>query len=336
MSEAFASSAEPLQPSSLADDVRIDRRRIAKTHDVIRPHIRRTPIVEIDGRDIGLGPTRVTFKLELLQHAGSFKTRGAFANMLLRDVPDVGVVAASGGNHGAAVAYAAMKLGTRAAIFVPRVSSQAKIDRIRSYGAQLVVHGDSYAEALAESQGFARMNGALEIHAFDQDETMLGQGTLALELEEETQSVDTVLVAVGGGGLIAGIAGWYDDRAAIVGVEPEGAPTLTRALEAGAPVDAEVGSVAIDSLAPRRIGRRVFPVVRDRVRRVVLVSDAEIVAAQEKLWQILRIVAEPGGAAAFAALLSGKYAPARGEHVAVVISGGNTAVQFAPPAASPS
>jgi len=298
---------------------------IARCEMIIRPHIRRTPVVEVNGEDFGLPVARLTLKLELLQHSGSFKARGAFANVLTRDVPEAGVVAASGGNHGAATAYAAMKLGQRAKIFVPSVSSPAKIQRIRDYGADLAIEGDRYADALAASEAWAQQTGAMPIPAFDQDETMIGQGTLGLELEQQAEDIDTVLVAVGGGGLIAGIAAWYAGRVKVVGVEPQASPTLTRALEAGHPVDAEAGGLAADSLAPRRVGEKVFPIVQRYAPQTVLVSDDAIAKAQAQLWRGLRIVAEPGGAAAFSAILSGAYKPAPGERVAVTISGGNTA-----------
>jgi len=307
----------------------IGRDEIAATERLIRPRIRRTPIVEVDGGDFGLGAVRLSFKLELLQHAGAFKTRGAFANLLMREIPKVGVVAASGGNHGAAVAYAAMTLGIRAKIFVPAISSPAKIQRIRDYGADLVIGGDLYADALAASEAWAAQSGALAIHAYDQRETLLGQGTVGLEIEHQVPDLDALLVAVGGGGLIAGIAAWYGRRVQIIGVEPEASPTLTRALEAGRPVDAEAGGIAADSLAPRRVGELVFPIVRRHVERVVLVSDDAIRQAQQALWTTLRVVAEPGAAATFAALLSGGYLPRPREHVGVLLSGGNTvAVSF--------
>jgi len=302
----------------------ISREEIARTHARIAPYIRRTPIVEIDGADVGLAAIRLTIKLELLQRAGSFKTRGAFTNLLTRAVPPAGVVAASGGNHGAAVAFAAMTLRTPAKIFVPTVSSPAKIARIRSYGADLVVGGDRYADALAASEAWASESGAVQVHAFDQIETLLGQGTVGLELEGQAPDLDTVLVAVGGGGLIGGIAAWYGGAAGVVAVEPEGAPTLHDALRAGRPVDAPAGSIAADSLAPRRVGELMFPIARAFVDRVVLVTDAAILAAQQALWDALRIAAEPGGAAAFAAIHSGAYAPREGERVGVIVSGGNT------------
>ena len=307
----------------------IDRAQIERVHAVIEPYVRRTPVVEIDGGDVGAAVSRLTIKLELLQRAGSFKTRGAFAHLLTRAVPPAGVVAASGGNHGAAVAFAAMTLKVPAKIFVPTVSSPAKIDRIRSYGADLVVGGDRYADALAASETWAAESGALQVHAFDHPETLLGQGTVGLEFTDQAPELDTVLVAVGGGGLIGGIAAWYAGATRVIAVEPEGAPTLHEAFKAGRPVDAPAGSVAADSLAPRRVGELMFPIARAYVERVVLVSDAAILRAQQTLWEALRVVAEPGGCAAFAAVQSGAYTPRDGERVGVVVSGGNTtAVDF--------
>jgi threonine dehydratase len=248
---------------------------------------------------------------------------------LTRKVPAAGVVAASGGNHGAAVAYAAKMLELPAKIFIPSVSSPAKIARIQEYGADLVIAGDRYADALAASELWAQQSGAMPVHAFDQDETMLGQGTIGMELDDQMPEIDTLLVAVGGGGLIGGLAAWYAGRIKVVGVEPSAAPTLTKALQAGHPVDAEAGGLAADSLAPRRVGERVFPIAQRFVRGTVLVSDEAIRRAQDALWQTLRIVAEPGGAAAFSAILSGAYQPQVGERVAVLVSGGNTtAVRF--------
>jgi threonine dehydratase len=244
---------------------------------------------------------------------------------LTREIPKTGVVAASGGNHGAAVAYAAMRLGKPAKIFIPSVSSPAKIARIREYGADLTIEGDRYADALAASEAWALQAGALPVPAFDQNETIMGQGTIGPELDEQLPDIDTVLVAVGGGGLVAGIAAWYAGRIKVIGVEPFASPTLTRALEAGHPVDAEAGGLAADSLAPRRIGERVFPIAQKYAPRTVLVTDDAIAEAQQTLWRALRLVAEPGGAAAFSAILSGAYRPKADERVAVVISGGNTA-----------
>jgi threonine dehydratase len=307
----------------------IDRAHIERAHAVIEPYVRRTPVVEVDGRDVGIDVARLTIKLELLQRAGSFKTRGAFVHLLTRAVPAAGVVAASGGNPGAAVAFAAMTLKVPAKIFVPTVSSPAKIDRIRSYGADLVVGGDRYADALAASEAWAAQSGALQVHAFDQPETLLGQGSVGLELTDQAPELDTVLVAVGGGGLIGGIAAWYAGATRVIAVEPEGAPTLAEAIKAGRPVDAPAGSVAADSLAPRRVGELMFPIARAYVERVALVTDEAILRAQRTLWDALRIVAEPGGCAAFAALQSRAYVPSNGERVGIVVSGGNTtAVDF--------
>src|SRR5579863_946890 len=303
--------------------VLIDQPQIRNVANVIAPYIRRTPTIDIDAAELGLPPAKLTLKLELLQHSGSFKARGVFANMLLREVPAAGVVAASGGNHGAAVAFAAMKLKKPAKIFVPNVSSKAKQDRIRSYGAELVVTGDRYADALAASEKWAAASGAMQIHAYDQPETLLGQGTLGLEFQEQAPNLDTVLIAVGGGGLIGGVAAWYAGDVKVLGVEPEAAPTLSWAFKAGKPVDAPAGGIAADSLAPRQVGELMFPIAQSNVHKVVLVPDEAIANAQAALWDVLRIVAEPGGAAAFAALPSGRYAPASDERVGVLICGGN-------------
>jgi threonine dehydratase len=302
----------------------ISAAEISATHQIIAPHIRRTPVIEVDGCDFG-ADAPLALKLELLQHAGSFKARGAFTNLLLRQIPAAGVVAASGGNHGAAVAFAAMKLKVPAMIFVPSIASPAKIQQITEYGAQLIISGERYADALAASEAWVAESGAMPIHAFDQRETMLGQGTVGLEFDDQAQ-LTTLLVAVGGGGLIAGLAAWYEGRINIVAVEPEKAPTLTRALEAGRPIDAEAGGIAAESLAPRRVGELVFPVIRRYIDKTVLVSDDAILDAQRRLWTTLRVVAEPGGAAALAALISRRYVPTRSERVGVLICGGNTAV----------
>jgi threonine dehydratase len=307
----------------------IGRAQITAAHARIREHIRRTPVMAMEGNDFGLGAFPVLLKLELFQHTGSFKARGALTNLMTRKVPLAGVVAATGGNHGVAVAFAAQKFNVPARIFVPSVASPAKRQRIEEYGANLVTAGDRYADALEASQIWAEKSGAMPIHAFDQMETLLGQGTVGLELEEQAPNLDTLLVAVGGGGLIGGIAAWYQGKIKIVGVEPEAAPTLTKALEAGRPVDAEAGGIAADSLAPRRVGELMFPIAQKFVDRVLLVSDEEIRRAQERLWKVACIAAEPGGAAGLAALTSRKYAPAKGERVGVLICGGNTtAVDF--------
>ncbi len=303
----------------------LGRSQIARVHDIIGPYIRRTPVLHANGRDLDLEPFPLTFKLEFIQHGGSFKARGAFANLLTRSIPPSGVVAASGGNHGVAVAYAARQLGIPARIFVPTVASPAKIDRLRAYGADVVITGERYADALDASERDVAQSHALSIHAYDQAETLLGQGTLARELADQVPQATTVLVAVGGGGFIGGVATWYADQAPrVIGVEPVGAPTLTEALKAGRPVDAPAGSVAADSLAPRRVGELMFPIAQRHVDRVLLVEDEDIVRAQDMLWDVYRLRVEPGGAAAFAGLLSGRYIPAPDEHVVVVLCGANT------------
>jgi threonine dehydratase len=283
-------------------------------------------VIQVDLSELDASATALpvgTLKLEQLQCAGSFKARGAFTNLLLRDVPPAGVVAASGGTHGVAVAYAARRRGVPAKIFVPTVSAPAKIERIRQLGADLVVTGERYADALAAAQDWVRRSGAMSVHAYDQRETILGQGTVGLELAEQASELDTVLVPVGGGGLIAGIASWFAGAVRVVGVEPDGAPTLSYARAEGRPVDAPAGSVAADALAPRRVGDLVFPVTASYVDDVVLVEDSSILAAQRALWQAFRIAAEPAASVGIAALLAGAYKPAAGEHVAVVISGAN-------------
>jgi len=286
-------------------------------------------VIDADLADFGAPSHPVAFKLEYLQHSGSFKARGAFANLLTRQPGPAGVAAASGGNHGAAVAYAAQKLGIPTSIFIPEIAPQAKRKKIAGYGAQLVVGGDRYADALAACNTFVEQSGALSVHAYDMPETLIGQGSVGLELEEQRSAIDTLLVAVGGGGLIGGIAAWYGGRVKVVAVEPEAAPTLHMALEAGHPVDAPAGGIAADSLAPRQIGALMLPIAQQHVVASILVEDDAIRAAQQALWDRMRIVTEPGGAAAFAAFLSGVYRPERDERVAVLLCGANTdAVSF--------
>ncbi|MGP4014302.1 threonine/serine dehydratase [Saccharopolyspora sp. 5N708] len=303
----------------------ITAEHIRYVSDVIKPYLRRTPIMEVDLVELtGKGRTDLVLKLEQLQRAGSFKVRGAFANLLLRTVPETGVVAASGGNHGVAVAYAAHRLGVPAKIFVPTISAPAKIAKIRSLGADLVVGGDRYADALAAAQNWVADSGALSIHAFDQRETLLGQGSLGLELAEQAAGLDTVLVPVGGGGLIAGIAAYFAGDVRVVGVEPADAPTLTTAWAHDAPTDAPSGGVAADALAPKRVGELVFPITRSYVDDVVLVDDQAIRTAQHALWDTTRMIAEPAAAVGIAALVTGAYRPEPGERVAVIITGANT------------
>ena len=307
---------------------------IRGTYRQIGPHLRRTPTLTVPLSALtGPGPAgpgrgddarEVVLKLEQLQCGGSFKTRGAFANLLLREIPPAGVVAASGGNHGVAVAYAAGRLGVPATVFVPAIASRAKIDAIRALGADLRVGGDRYADALAAAQAAAAESGALPVPAFDQLETILGQGSVGLELSEQVSGLDTVLVPVGGGGLLAGVAAYFGGTVRVIGVEPDGAPTLTRAWASGGPADAPAGSIAADALAPQRVGDLVFPLTRRYVSDVLLVDDEAIRQAQQALWRSTRLITEPAGAVTSAALISGAYRPAQGERIAVVISGANT------------
>lgn len=307
-----------------------DRPAILATAEVLRPHVRETPLIEVAATDFGLAGGPIVFKLEFLQNSGTFKARGAMANLLMRDGADAGVVAASGGNHGAAVAWAAQKLGRRARIYVPSISSPAKVERIKSYGAEVVVGGDRYVDALAASEEWIASNGGLAVHAYDQFETLCGQGTVAYEFMSQAPEVDTMLVAVGGGGLIGGMAAYLRGDIRLVGVEPENCPKLNHALAAGEPVDAPVGGIAADSLGAKRVGKLMFPLAQKFIERSVLVTDEAIVEAQKRLWDVLRVAAEPGGAAALAALLSGAYVPEPGERVGVLLCGANTgAASFA-------
>ncbi|WP_460449820.1 threonine/serine dehydratase [Alsobacter sp. SYSU BS001988] len=297
---------------------------IHTAYDRIRPHVRRTPLMRADG----IAGADVTFKLELTQHAGSFKTRGAFNNLLSRTAPAAGVAAASGGNHGIATALAAQRLGLKATIFVPEISSPVKIAAIRAQGADVVVGGARYADAQEACDRFAAESGALKVHPYDAVETLEGQGTVALEWEQDQAqlglgALDTVLVAVGGGGLAAGLAAYWRGRVKVVAVEPEGSRCLHAALEAGEPVDVPVDSVAADSLGARRVGALPFAIAREAIDHVALVGDAAIRDAQKRLWADYRLASEPGGAAALAALLSGAYAPRPGERVGVLLCGGN-------------
>lgn len=288
----------------------------------IADYVRTTPVMHLE-KDIWGLDAQITLKFEQLQHTASFKPRGAFNRILSNRVPEAGVIAASGGNHGIAVAYAAQRLGHRAEIFVPEVCAPVKIERLRNYGAQVSVVGANYAEALEASLTRARQSGALIVHAYDQPEVVAGQGTLGLEFSRQAPELDTILIAVGGGGLIGGVAAWFAGRVRVVGVESENTPSLARALAAGRPVDVEVGGIAVDSLGARRAGQIAFEQARQYVARIALVSDESIRAAQRILWRDLRIIAEPGGATATAALLSGAYQPSPGERVGVVICGGN-------------
>ncbi len=300
----------------------VSRAAISAAAGRIAPWIRHTPVIEIGGAAFGLSEP-LTVKLELLQHSGSFKARGAFNNLLGASVPEAGVVAASGGNHGAAVAYAASKLDVPARIFVPEISAPAKIARIRDFGAEAVVGGARYNDALQASEDWVARSGAMPVHAYDATATLEGQGTVALEFSAQAPALDTVLVAVGGGGLIGGMAAWYQGDVKLVAVEPETSRALYDARAAGAPVDVEVAGIAADSLGARSVGALMFPIAQAYVDQAVLVPDQAIRDAQAWLWKELRTAAEPGGAAALAALLCGAYEPAPGERVGILVCGGN-------------
>jgi threonine dehydratase len=302
----------------------VDRADIVTAAERIGPFVRRTPVIDVEADAFGAA---VSLKLELLQHTGSFKPRGAFNRVLSTpSVPQAGLIAASGGNHGLAVAYVATRLGLVAEIFVPEASPPIKVERLRSFGdhVRVTVAGALYADAHEASMERAEETGALVVHPYDQTEVVAGQGTMSRELSEQCPEVDTVLIAVGGGGLIAGAACWFGGRTKLVGVEPERSRALHAALDAGEPVDVEVSGVAADSLGARRVGSLAFQAASDAVDHVVLLADEAIVVAQRALWRELRLVAEPGGATALAAITTGAYRPDPGERVAVVVCGANT------------
>lgn len=301
----------------------ISRSAIAAAAARISGYVRHTPLLRLTGAELGLG-FPVTLKLELLQHAGSFKPRGAFNRLLSAERPASGVIAASGGNHGAAVAYAAHALGVTAEIYVPTLTPAAKVARIASYDARVVQTGATYAEALAASRERQAATGALEVHAYDHPDVLAGQGTVGREFEHDAPELTHIVVATGGGGLIGGIASWYAGSAAVISVEPEGCPALHDALKAGHPVAAPVGGLAADSLGARQVGALMFPVAQSYVAAAVLVPDAAIVSAQRMIWESLRLIAEPGGATALAALLCGAFVPPPDARVGVLVCGANT------------
>ncbi|MEM7075149.1 MAG: threonine/serine dehydratase [Pseudomonadota bacterium] len=288
-------------------------------HDRIRHCVRQTPVMQVD---LGFDQP-VALKLEHVQHTGSFKSRGAFNTLLSEPVPAAGLVAASGGNHGAAVAYAAGTLGHAAQIFVPDIAGPAKIALIERQGAVLNVVQGSYAQALEAALDYAARTGALQIHAYDAPATVAGQGTCMAEWEDQGLEADTVLIAVGGGGLIAGALGWFDGRRRVIAVEPERCPTLRAAQTAGTPVEVEVGGVAANALGARRIGGICFDLASQHDTRTVLVSEDAITEAQHWLWHTFRLLVEPAAAAAMGALRAGVYVPGPGERVAVLLCGGN-------------
>ena len=303
----------------------ISRTAIADAFERLTPFVRRTPVIDVQVPGIDVP---VVVKLEQLQYSGSFKVRGAFNCLLGKDVPGAGVAAASGGNHGAAVAYVAGELGIRAKIFVPEISASAKIARIKSFGAEVVVDGENYGAALANCNQYIAETGAMSLHAYDAPCTVIGQGTVAAEFETQVfDGVDTVLMAVGGGGLIGGAAAWYNGLVNLIGVESRGCATLHNSLEAGQQVTIKPKGLAADSLGASMVGDIMFPLAKKHISAVRLVSDDDIGAAQKWLWENLRIITEPGGATAFAGLLSGAYSANENERIGVVICGGNTNLQ---------
>ncbi len=309
----------------------VSRSDIAAAAARIAGYIRHTPLLCLTGSELGTG-FAVTLKLELLQQTGSFKPRGAFNRVLATRPPEAGVIAASGGNHGAAVAYAARTIGATAEIFVPTLTPPAKVARIAGYGARIVQTGATYADALAASRDRQSQTGALEVHAYDQGDVLAGQGTVGREFEQDAPELTHLLVATGGGGLIGGIAAWYAGSAAVISVEPDSCPALHHALKVGRPVEAPVGGLAADSLGARQVGTLMFPIAQAHIAAAVLVPDAAIAAAQRLIWDRVRLVAEPGGATALAALLCGAFTPPAGARVGVLVCGANAdPTKFAEP-----
>ncbi|MFY8115432.1 MAG: serine/threonine dehydratase [Rhabdaerophilum sp.] len=295
---------------------------IRAAHARIRSHIRQTPVIELPRGALG-GDFTPVLKLEHSQLSGSFKARGAFNSLLSMAVPAAGVAAASGGNHGAAVAFAARALGIPARIFVPEISPAPKIAAIRRYGADVVIGGAQYDDAQAACDLYVAETGALKIHPFSAPATIAGQGTLGLEWSAQA-GLDEVVIAVGGGGLVSGAAAWFHGTdVKVIGVEPEGSRALDAALKAGGPVEVKVQSVAADSLGARNVGPLVHEICAAGVHTVALVPDAAILSAIRTAWQDFHQMLEPGGAAALGAILSGAHRPAPGARVGILLCGGN-------------
>ena len=289
----------------------------------IRSDIRHTPLLRLPGSALGLPVAELWLKLEHLQLGGSFKARGMFNRMRSHPLPAAGVIVASGGNAGIAVAHAARALGVPCEVFVPDISSAAKRQALLALGASVVVGGASYAEALAACSERQQHTGALWMHAYDQPEVVTGAGTLALEIEHDAGLPDRVLVSVGGGGLIAGVAAWCDSRCRVEALEPVGAPTLHAARAAGEPVDVAVGGLAADALGARRIGSIAWQVTQRHVAASHLLPDASVLRAQALMWRELRLAVEPAAALPLAALLCGAVQPMPNERVALVVCGAN-------------
>ncbi len=301
----------------------ISRQEIESAHKRIQKYIRKTPSIISGNETFGLKGS-ISLKLEHLQYSGSFKARGAFNSLLNKTIPEAGIAAASGGNHGAAVACAAHALGVKARIFVPETSNPAKIEKIRDFGAEVHIEGAAYADAAALCAKYQQQTGAVDIHPYDAPDTINGQGTVALEWAEQSPDLDTILVAVGGGGLAAGIASYYANSSTrVIAVEPYGSCSMYAALKAGKPVDVELDSIAANALGAKRCGTYTFDVVRNHIADAILVEDTDILAAQRRLWREMQLVVEPGGATALAALTSGAYKPKEGERIGVLLCGGN-------------
>ncbi len=309
----------------MTDPTEITRDDIRQAGARIAGDVRRTPLLRIAGSQLGIDCAELWLKLEHLQVGGSFKARGMFNRMRSNPVPEAGVVIASGGNAGIAVAVAAKAMGVRCEVFVPETASQAKRDKLAELGAMLTVGGAGYADALAASLQRQAQTGALLMHAYDQREVVLGAGTLAAEVEEDAGVPDRVLVSVGGGGLIAGVAAWFQDRCWIDALEPELAPTLQRAREAGKPVDVAVSGIAADSLGARRIGGIAWELTQRHVDAAHLLGDAAIREAQLAMWKGLRLAVEPAAALPLAALTTKTVTPRREERVLLVVCGANVA-----------
>lgn len=296
---------------------------IRQAYQRIGPYVRATPVVTLEAGALCLVP--VTLKLEHLQHSGSFKCRGAFNTLLSHDVPEAGVVAVSGGNHGAAVAYAATQLGHKSTVFVPDYASQVKMDRMRGFGADVIPSGNDFQAVIEKFEAYARETGALAIHPFDAPSVLAGQGTVALEFEDQIPDLDTVIVSVGGGGLIGGISSWFGDRVNVVAVESEGTATYATALRDGKDAVITPNGISADSLGAPRLGALAYAALTAAKRPSILVTDEQIIAAQQRLWDVARIVGEPGAATALAALTSNAYKPEKDERVGVLVCGGNAA-----------
>lgn len=303
------------------DDVQIPtRERIEHAAQLIEGYVRRTPVLRLE---LPSGGT-VTLKLEQLQHTGSFKPRGAFTNVLSASTPPATLVAASGGNHGLAVAYAGRRLGIPTQVFVPWTAPAAKVSRLRSYGADVQQYGERYADAYEASLEAARQPGALAIHAYDSPATVTGQATMARELSEQVPGASSVVVAVGGGGLMGGACAWFERSVQLVAVEPEGSTTYAAAYDAGHPVDITPRGLASDSLGASRIGEIAWAAMQAAGARPVVVTDATVLTARELLWRACRIAAEPGGVVALAAVLEGQVEVAPDGGTVVVVCGANT------------